>query len=270
MKRLALPRTPREANSGTNPGLVNSKAHAPNYHTLAPPPESGTLHPWAETVWAAAGSRPAAQPDRPRRGTPLTLRVAGSDEDGRAGATNERRPSRAARRRCGQSARRWRGKGRVLGRLALGRASGALAPHKPRGRPAWARALRRREVRRGPSAQAKTSPEGTARSTARIPLSPRGAVFASQRSEVSGARHPSLSGVPRGHPARPCTPRVSPLGDTGTEKGISAADCSRHYPPLLPLRLTFKPRQNGAAARLRPGRMHKDFPPVLVRTTVMI
>lgn len=183
--------------------------------------------------------------------------MAGSDEDGRAGATNERRPSRAARRRCGQSARRWRGKGRVLGRLALGRASGALAPHRPRGRPAWARALRRREVKRGPSAQAKTSPEGIARSTARIPLSPRGAVFASQRSEVSGARHPSLSGVPRGHPARPCTPRVSPLGDTGTEKGISAADCSRHYPPLLPLRLTFKPRQNGAAARLRPGRMRK-------------
>ncbi|XP_032734916.1 translation initiation factor IF-2-like [Lontra canadensis] len=240
MKRLALHRTPREANSGTNPGLVNSKAHAPEL------PHSRL----------------------PRRAGPYTPGQNVSPGDrGRDRLDGGRLPPRSP---AGQASPRNPAHGRVLGRLALGRASGALAPQRPRGRQAWAPALGRREVRRDPSAQAKTSPKGTARSTARIPLSPRGAVFASQRSEVSGARHPSLSGVPRGHPARPCTPRVSPLGDTGTEKGISAADWSRHYPPLLPLRLTFKPRQNGAAARLRPGRMHKDLPPVLLRTTVMI
>lgn len=64
-----------------------------------------------EAVWAAAGRGSAAGPDRPRRRTPLTLRAAGRDQDGREGATNERRPSRAARRRRGQSARRSRGRG---------------------------------------------------------------------------------------------------------------------------------------------------------------
>lgn len=198
---------------------------------------------------------PAPRPDRPRRRTPLTLRAAGSALNGRADATNERRPSRAARRRGGQSARRWRGRGGHSGGLALGRASAALAPHRP-GAAGLGLDLRRREVRRKPSAKPSPCPGAPPEAWAHVPLPPRGALLtllASQRSEAPGAPHPSPSWTPRGHRGRACTPRALPRGDTGTEKGIAATDCSRHYPLPPPLRLTFKPRQNGAAARLRPG-----------------
>lgn len=46
-------------------------------------------------------------------------------------------------------------------------------------------------------------PPGT---EAYILLSPGGAVLTTQRSEVLGAPHSSLSRFPRGHRARPCTP----------------------------------------------------------------
>lgn len=49
---------------------------------------------------------PVRQPGRPRRRSPLTLRVARDAENGHAGVTNERRSSRGAQRRRNQSARR--------------------------------------------------------------------------------------------------------------------------------------------------------------------
>lgn len=50
-------------------------------------------------------------------------------------------------------------------------------------------------------------------------------------------------------PQPPCRRRVSPRGDTETEEGIPGESRSRHYQLLPQLRLTFKPRQNGAAAK---------------------
>ena len=149
-----------------------------------------------EEVVGAAARKPAPPPDRPGCRTTLALRVAQSAENGRAGATNERRPSRAAR----PISAALEGKRRALGPLWLGRAWAALAPRRLGGRRAWASDLGRQEGKRDPSA--KTLP-GT---RAQIPLSPRSAVLASQRSEVPGAPHPSRSRVPRGHCARPCTP----------------------------------------------------------------
>lgn len=49
---------------------------------------------------------PVRRPGRPRRRSPLTLRVARDAKNGHAGVTNERRPSQGAQRRRGQSARR--------------------------------------------------------------------------------------------------------------------------------------------------------------------
>lgn len=180
--------------------------------------------------------------------------MAGSAENGHAGATNERRTSRAA----------WpisaalEGKGRALDTLAVGRAWVALAPRRPGYRRAWASDLERHEGMRDRSADAKTLPEGAARDRGLYPALSRrcGPYYPAFGSAGSTLFLPQP--VPKRPPCQAVHARALPRGDTGTEKGISAAVGSQHYPLLLPLHLTFKPRQNGAAARLRPGRMREQ------------
>lgn len=148
-------------------------------------------------------------------------------------------------------------KGRAIRRLALGRASAALTPHRPRSRRAWARNLGRREARRALPREAKTLPQRTARAPGSHSAlaQRRGFHSLALGSTGSASSLPQLG--PKSHSGRPCTARASPRGDTETEEGTPAADCSWHYPLLQPLRLTFKPRQNGATARLRPDRMRE-------------
>lgn len=241
------------------PRAISCHGH-PNTCTDNPGAEKGVgtaARPAAEDAEAHGGRRASAQPRHspPAPGTRGPARprcpvhaAAVSGADGRARATNEQRPWQPAQP-IGAAPE---GKGRAPRRLALGRGSAALARLEGRGARAGARRAAGGAARlvagdrRLPPRGAR--PEAKAR---------RRAVRGARRSELLGAPPRSVGGALGSTPARSCAAGASPRGDPGSEEEIPAADCCQHcsLPPLL--RLTFKPRQNGAAARLRSERMRE-------------
>lgn len=164
---------------------------------------------------------------------------------------------RAGRPERGQSRGASGGRGGRSRRYRLGLARAALALHRPgRGwglltEPApqtWDAARGGETRRRSPC------PRALPQTWANVALSPGGAVLASQRSEAQGALPPSPAGSREAPIPGRAGLRLTSWG-RGNGEGKPVTDRSR--PPLLPPLHTshFKPRQNGAAGGLRPGRM---------------
>jgi hypothetical protein len=196
-----------------------------------PSPQSGRLRHSEPREWCTQGPT-AFGTGRPCRGTRLALRPGARRTDARAP------PMRSGLPAARPISATLEGKGRALTRLASGRAPATSPVTGPEA--AWL------EPQAGP-------PRGARGSQPAFRSRPGGVlVFRALRS-ASSFPHPD----PKSHPARPCSPRASPRGDPGTEEGTPAADCRRHNPAPPLLRLTFKPRQNGAVARVKPERMRE-------------
>lgn len=163
-------------------------------------------------------SKPGTGPAWPTQASaPNTAHAAGP---GAPGTDARARPIsgrlRSAGRRRGQSARRWKGRGGSWGGSREAEPPAALLPGAV-----------------GPSPEAACG-EAPARG---LKLGPGPT---SQRPPPPSAAAPQSL----------CSLHASPRGDTETEKGTLGESCSRPYPLLPLLRLTFKPRQNGAAAKV--------------------
>lgn len=148
-----------------------------------------------------------------------------------------------------------KGKGRALGRVR---------PRRGCPRPATGPASLRPEAPRDPARRGETGEQkqwpcsrALPDTQAHIPLSPGGAVLASQRSGMQGVPQPFPSGIPRGHPARPCTPRPYLVG-IRDQRRKSRPRTAAVLPTPAAVPPHIQTRQNGAAARLGSGRMREQ------------
>ena len=172
--------------------------------------------------------------------------------DQREQAAPRARPISAALRR----------KRRALAPHGPGLARAVLAPHRPRRgwgclpEPApqtWDAA------RTGETRKRSPCPRTLPQTWANVPLSPGGAVLASQRSEAQGALPPSPSRVPRSPDTRPCRPAPHLVGTRERRREAQSRTVAgtlhsyRHSTPHIQTPAKWRGREAAAGAHAYKG-----------------